>query len=229
MDSRAELEENLDRVRRAIAEACAGAGRDPSSVRIVAVAKEVPVGVVGWAIEAGVEDVGENYVRELEAKREALGAGRWHYVGTLQSHTAARVAERADVVHSLSPGRAAERLGRRAAQRPSPLPVLYQVDFTGRRHGVSPEELPGFAARVRSMEGLAPVGLMTLPPAPERAEDSRPFFRRLRELRDELAGEDETVRELSMGMSADLRVAVEEGASMVRIGTALFGARAPAR
>lgn len=230
IDSRAELEENLVRIRHGIAEACRRAGRSPEEVRLVAITKGVPPEVVGWALGAGIEDFGENYVKELAAKRDAVGGGRWHFVGTLQSHTAHRVAERADVVHSLAPGGAVDRLAARArdARAGDPLPALIQVDFTGRRHGTSPQEAPAFAALVRETDGLQVTGLMTLPPMPERPEGSRPYFRRLRDLRDALAARDPAARELSMGMSHDFGVAVEEGATMVRIGTALFGARASA-
>jgi PLP dependent protein len=227
IDSRAQLEENLDRVRRGLAEACRRAGRSTDEVLVVAVTKGVPPGIVEWALRAGVDDFGENYVKELAEKRETVGAGRWHFVGALQSHTAHRVAEAADVVHSLAPGGATRRLAGRAASRPGgPLPVLIQVDLVGARHGARPDQVEAFTEEVAGLGGLSPRGLMTLPRVPEQPEDSRPLFRRLRELRDGLASRVEGVRELSMGMSVDYQVAVEEGATMVRIGTALFGARA---
>ena len=225
IQSRAELEENLGRVRDGIAAACRRSGRGLGEVRLVAVTKTVDPGPVEWALELGIEEFGENYVQELVAKRQAVGGGRWHYVGTLQSHTANRVAEHADVVHSLVPGRAAERLARRAGRRAEPLPALVQVDLAGGRHGVGEDEVSGAVAETSGLEGIEVVGLTILPPAPSRAEDSRPYFRRLRELRDELARRHPGLRELSMGMSDDYEVAVEEGASMVRIGTALFGSR----
>jgi pyridoxal phosphate enzyme (YggS family) len=225
IQSRAELEENLGRIRGRIVAACRRSGRDPDGVRLVAATKTVPPQPIGWALELGIEDFGENYVQELVAKHTALGGGRWHYVGTLQSHTAARVADHADVVHSLVPGRAAGRLARRARRRPAPLPALVQVDMAGGRHGVGEDEVPEAVAEASSLEGIEVTGLTILPPPPAGAEDSRPYFRRLRELRDGLARQHPGLRELSMGMSDDYEVAVEEGASMVRIGTALFGSR----
>ncbi len=219
---------NLVRIRDGIERACERAGRNPADVRLVGASKTVPAVVVGWAHEAGVTDFGENYVRELMAKREAALDATWHFIGTLQSHTAHQVAEVADVVQTLTPGRSTERLARRAADRGRRIPALIEVDFTAARTGVAPEECIAFADDVAAMEGLELVGLMTLPPIPESPEDTRPYFRRLRALRDEIAQRHPGATHLSMGMSMDYLVAVEEGATMVRIGTALFGERPPA-
>jgi pyridoxal phosphate enzyme (YggS family) len=218
---------NLERIRAAIDAACRRAERDPSTVRIVAAAKGVPAERVSWVVDAGVEDVGENYVKELADKRPAVTGARWHYIGNLQSHTAHRVADLADVVETLASERAARRLARRAAERGVELPALIEVDFTGGRAGVPVEALDSFAAVAAALEGVSLVGLMTLPPMPERAEDARPHFRRLRELAQRLQRAHSSIAELSMGMSIDYEVAVEEGATMVRIGTALFGERTP--
>jgi uncharacterized pyridoxal phosphate-containing UPF0001 family protein len=137
------------------------------------------------------------------------------------------VADLADVVHSLVPGRPAERLAGRAERSGKRLVTLVQVDFTGDHAGIPSEDTPSFAREAARMDGIELRGLMTLPPAPQTPEDSRPYFRRLRELRDHIAEEIDGFDHLSMGMSADYEVAVEEGATMVRIGTALFGARRP--
>jgi pyridoxal phosphate enzyme (YggS family) len=218
---------NLERIRTEIEAACRRAERDASTVRVVAAAKGVPVERVRWVVDAGIADVGENYVKELADKRPAVPGVRWHFIGNLQSHTAHRVAELADVVETLASERAARRLARRAAERRVELPALIEVDFTGERTGVRVEGLDSFAAFVDTLEGVSLVGLMTLPPLPERAEDSRPHFRRLRELAERLHRGHSGMAELSMGMSIDYEVAVEEGATMVRIGTALFGERRP--
>lgn len=217
--------ENLRRIRAHVAEACARVGRDLSEVRLVAASKTVPADVMRWVLETGVEDFGENYVRELAQKHGELPGARWHYIGTLQASGAHRVAALADVVQTLEPGKAVRRLARRASEAGRRIPSLIEVDFTARRTGVSPEELPAFADEVAAMGGLDLVGLMTLPPMPERPDDTRPYFRRLRELGGELRERHPNVLELSMGMSLDYPVAVEEGATMVRIGTALFGDR----
>jgi pyridoxal phosphate enzyme (YggS family) len=229
LDSREAVLANLARVREGIARACDRSGRDPAAVRLVAASKAVPADAVRWAHEGGVEDFGENYVRELEAKRDAFAGPRWHFIGTLQSHTAHRVADLADVVQTLSPGNAVGRLARRAAQRGRRMPALIEVDFTGERTGVAPEGCMAFADEVSATEGLELRGLMTLPPLPKAPEDTRPYFIRLRELLTKVRANHPQAVELSMGMSMDYEVAVEEGATMVRVGTALFGERPPAR
>lgn len=222
---RAAVGANVERVRHGVAEACARAGRDPSEVRIVAAAKTVTADVVAEAVEAGVRDVGENYVRELRDKRDRVRGAVWHYIGNLQSHTAHRVADLADVVETLASARAADRLSRRAADRGRRLDALIEVDLTGERAGVSPDDLDEAADRIARLEGVRLVGLMTLPPLPRRPEDSRPAFERLRDLGERLRRAHPDAGELSMGMSLDYEVAVEEGATMIRIGTALFGER----
>ncbi len=229
LDSREAVLANLARVRDGIARACDRSGRDPAAVRLVAASKAVPPDAVRWAYEGGVEDFGENYVRELEEKRNAVAGPRWHFIGTLQSHTAHRVADLADVVQTLSPGNAVGRLARRAAQHGRRIPSLIEVDFTGERTGVAPEGCVAFADEVSSTDGLELRGLMTLPPMPQVPEDTRPYFVRLRALLAEVGAKHPQAVELSMGMSMDYEVAVEEGATMVRVGTALFGERPPAR
>jgi pyridoxal phosphate enzyme (YggS family) len=219
------LVENLARVREAIDAAAARVGRGSDSVTLVAAGKTVPVERLRVAAAAGVSEFGENYVNELREKVPALPGVRWHYIGALQSSTAHHVADVADVVQTLSGEHAARRLARRAASARRELEGLIEVDLIGGRTGVSPEELPAFADLVASLEGLRMVGLMTLPPMPERPEDARPWFVRLRGLSEELRGTHPDVLELSMGMSLDYEVAVEEGATMVRIGSALFGER----
>jgi hypothetical protein len=228
LDSREAVLANLARVREGIARACDRSGRDPAAVRLVAASKAVPTVAMRWAHAGGVEDFGENYVRELQAKREAVEGPRWHFIGILQSHTAHRVADLADVVQTLTPGNAVARLSRRAAQRGRRMPALIEVDFTGERTGVAPQECVGFADEVSAMDGLELRGLMTLPPLPQVPEDTRPWFIRLRELLAEVGATYPQAVELSMGMSMDYEVAVEEGATMVRVGTALFGERPPA-
>lgn len=221
MTSNAEpLADRIERVLASIDEAASG-----RSVRLVAAAKGVGADVVRAAVEAGVTDVGENYVRELRAKAPAIDGVRWHFLGTLQSGTAHHVADLADVVQTLAGGRASERLARRARSAGRTLDALIEVDLTGHRSGVRPEDLARVADEVASLDGLRLVGVMTLPPLPRVPEDSRPHFARLRELRDRLRTDHPEVLELSMGMSLDYEVAVQEGATMVRIGTALFGPR----
>ena len=225
--SREELRANLEQIRDRIAQACARVGRDPASVRLVGASKTVAPEVIRDAFDAGLEDFGENYLRELEDKRPVAPEATWHYIGALQSGTAHRVAECADVVQTLASERATERLARRAAERDRVIDALIEVDFTGGRTGVAPEHLASVARHAASQPGLRLAGLMTIPPVPTVPEDARPWFRRLRELGNDLLEAHPEAVELSMGMSLDYEIAVQEGATMVRIGAALFGARPP--
>jgi PLP dependent protein len=217
---------NLKVIQAAIARAAARAGRTTSDVTLVAAAKTVPAPAVRWVVDAGVVAIGENYVKELRAKRDSVPGVRWHYIGALQTGSAGQVADLADVVETLAGERAARRLAGRAARNGRVLDALIEVDFTGERTGAPPERVRELADLVAGLDGLRLRGLMTLPPMPSVPEDGRPWFVRLRELRDEVRREHPEVLDLSMGMSLDYEVAVEEGATMVRIGTALFGPRA---
>jgi hypothetical protein len=218
---------NLAAIQVRIGRACQRVGRDPISVLVVAAAKTVEPEAIAWVRDEGVADVGENYVAELRAKRQAVEGVRWHFIGTLQRGSAHHVAELADVVQTVVPGSAARRLARRAVERGRILPVLIEVDLTGERSGVAPAAVCDAADELAATPGLALEGLMTLPPIPTSPEDSRDDFRRLRGLLEEVSRAHPQARELSMGMSLDYEVAVEEGATIVRIGTALFGARLP--
>jgi pyridoxal phosphate enzyme (YggS family) len=218
---------NLAQVRGGIARACERAGREVADVRLVAASKTVSAEAIRWALDAGVTDFGENYVKELRDKHGAVPDARWHFIGTLQSNSAHHVATLADVVETLAGGRATQRLARRAAASERTIDALIEVDLTGDRTGVAPDEVAATADAVASLEGLRLVGLMTIPPLTEHAEDARPFFAQLRQLRDRTRERHPEVLELSMGMSLDYQVAVEEGATMVRVGTALFGPRVP--
>jgi pyridoxal phosphate enzyme (YggS family) len=214
----------IARVRSGIADACARSGRTPDSVTLVAVTKSFPIEVVRAAADLGLRAFGENHADDLARKAAAVTA-QWHYLGKLQTGTAPRVADWADLIHSGEPGRALERVVNRAARQGRRVRCLLQVDFTGHRQGVDPHAAADAAASVTAVEGVELVGLMTLPPFDPDPESARPFFRRLHDLRDGLRARWPQLAELSMGMSGDYEVAVEEGATMVRVGTALFGAR----
>ena len=216
---------NLASVRSRIEETSERAGRGVGTVRLIAIGKGVEAEALRWVREAGVEDLGENYVRELRDKHDAVEDARWHFVGTLQQSGARHVADLADVVQTVVPGKAMDRLARRAASSGRKLPALVEVDFTGVRSGVRPEDVAASCDEVARSDGLELAGLMTLPPQTPTAEQARPYFRQLRGLLDDVAGRHPGAAELSMGMSFDYEVAIEEGATMVRIGTALFGAR----
>jgi PLP dependent protein len=218
----AELARAIGAIRERIADACSRSGRRPEEVRLIGVTKAVALAAVEAAAAAGLEDFGENYVQEMERKRTAASDATWHFLGRVQSNKAGRIVEASDLIHGTEPGRAAERLAAIGRERGRPVPVLVEVDFTEGRVGAAPEDAEGFVSRLAELRGLEVGGLMTIPPQDEPA---RPYFARLRELRDRIAGRHPEVRELSMGMSADYEDAVEEGATMVRVGTAIFGAR----
>jgi hypothetical protein len=224
------LRGRLDGVRERIARAAGRAGRDPGSVVLVGVVKTVPPDLIRQALELGLADLGESRVQEAGAHVGALGrhVARWHMVGHLQRNKAGRAVELFDRVHAVDSAELAEALSRRAAAAGRRLPVMVEVNVSGEatKFGAAPAALMGLLERVARLPGVALEGLMTVGPPVERPEQARPFFARLRELR--AAGERALglgLPELSMGMSGDFEVAVEEGATMVRVGTALFGAR----
>jgi hypothetical protein len=219
---------NAARVLERLAAAVERAGRPRGSVRLVGATKTVPAAALRAAYEAGITEFGENYVQELREKKGAAPDATWHFIGTLQTSSAHHVAELADVVQTLVPGKATARLARRAAEAGRTIPSLIEVDFTGERTGVAPRACESFADDVADLGGFSLVGLMTIPPAAPTAEEARPYFARLRELRDRVRGAHPSAVELSMGMSLDYEVAVQEGATIVRVGTAVFGERARA-
>ncbi len=225
--SRDEILENLAAIQVGMRRGAARADRDPAEIMLVAAAKTVPAEAIGWVVEAGVVAVGENYIQELRAKHDHVPGAEWHFIGTLQASSAHHVAALADVVETVTGDHATERMARRAAEAGRTIDVLIEVDLTGERTGVVAQDVGDVADRLVAMEGVHLRGLMTLPPIPATPEDARPWFVTLRELRDRVRERHQEVLELSMGMSLDYEVAVEEGATMVRVGTALFGPRTP--
>ena len=230
--------ERLAGVRARIATAAQRAGRMPGEVTLVGVAKRQPAQAVLRALAAGLRDLGENYVQEAAAKLqavhgelEALGhpRPRWHFVGRLQRNKARRAAHLFDLVQTVDRESLARELDRHAADRRTPLEVLLQVNLGGeaRKGGVEARAVEALLSGCRDLRHLRVVGLMTMPAAAADPEAGRPIFAALRALRDELRGAPggEGLRELSMGMSADFEIAIEEGASIVRVGTAIFGPR----
>jgi pyridoxal phosphate enzyme (YggS family) len=221
----------LAAVRAQIDAAARAAGRDPAAVTLVAVSKTHPPAAIREAYAAGQRDFGENYVQELVAKRTALADLRdirWHFIGHLQSRKARDVADGAVWVHGLDAAETAAKLGARAHAAGTAVPVLLEVNVGGEetKHGVPPAGAEALARTVAATPGLALCGLMAIPPALD-AESARPYFRRMRELRDTLSAKLGAPLALSMGMSGDFAAAIAEGADFVRVGTAIFGARAP--
>ena len=224
------LEARIVDVRRRIAEAAARSARDPDSVRLIAVTKTHPVATVRAAVAAGLHDLGENRTDELVDKSAAVEA-RWHLVGRLQRNKVRDVVSRATLIHSVDRRSLVDAIGRQAEARGLVQDVLIQVNVgeDPAKGGCRLAELPDLVSYAAASSGLRVVGLMTVPPLAgegvEPAVAARPFFRALREARDRLRSDHPTLEELSMGMSDDLEAAVQEDATMVRIGSALFGAR----
>lgn len=218
-------------VRDRIDAACRRAGRDPADVTVVAVTKTHPADIVRAAVAAGATDIGESYVQELLDKIDVVDGATWHLVGRLQSNKVKDVVGRVALVHSVDRRSVAQELSDRAGQAGVTQRVLVQVnvgDDPGKA-GVAVADALDTVSSVRSLPHLSVEGFMTIPPLPPPGEDhvttARPCFARLRELRDEAARRWPEVRHLSMGMSADFDAAVEEGATLVRLGTVLFGPR----
>jgi PLP dependent protein len=214
---------NLERVRERLARAAERAGRRPTDVLLIAVSKTVDLDRVRAAVAAGVAALGENRVQEAKGKIAELGRPvAWHLIGHLQTNKARDVVELFDVIHSLDRLELARELERRAGARGQVVEALLQVNVAGEasKGGVGPDAAAETLDAIGKLPHVRVRGLMTIPPEVERAADARPWFRRLREL-----GERHGLRELSMGMSHDFEVAVEEGATMVRVGTAIFGPR----
>ena len=220
------LAQRFAAVENQIALAAKNAGREPSEIKLVAVGKTHPAEVLAEALAAGATVFGENKVREAESKIETLGraAAQWHLIGHLQSNKARRAVRLFDVVQTLDSIKLAERLERLCAEENREhLSVLIQVDLAkeAAKNGVEEKDLPALVEFLQSCERLKFDGLMIIPPFFADAERTRPYFRKLRQIRDEIL----PGGELSMGMSHDFAVAISEGATLVRVGTAIFGAR----
>jgi pyridoxal phosphate enzyme (YggS family) len=226
-----EIAENLARVKGRMEMAARRSGRSPAEVRLVAVSKTVEAAGVLQAIEAGVEILGENYVQEAQKKIEVLGdKAAWHFIGHLQTNKAKVAARLFALIHSVDRLALAQELNRQALQLKKVLPVLLQVNLSGEKtkFGAGDREIFQMAENLSAMAGISVRGLMTIPPYLEDPEASRPYYAELRELGERLAQRKlprVVVEDLSMGMSNDFEVAIEEGATLVRVGTAIFGPR----
>jgi len=227
-----ELADNIARVRERIEAACRRAGRRPEEVRLVAVSKIFPAGMIREAFEAGLRDFGENRVQEAAQKRPHL-AGldiTWHLIGHLQSNKARKARDLFKYIHSVDSLHVATKLHEAASSADERLPILLQINLAGEatKSGLREEEAPEVALAVSRLPSLELRGLMLIPPFFENPEQARPYFHRLRGLADRIAAShipDVSMKELSMGMSHDFEAAIEEGATMVRVGTAIFGSR----
>jgi pyridoxal phosphate enzyme (YggS family) len=228
-----DVKANLKQVRRRVTMATKRAGRNVKEIDLIAVTKKHPAKVVKAALDCGITSIGENKVQEAEDKIAEIGrdAARWHLVGTLQKNKVRKAVQLFDVIHSVDSPELIHRLERICVEEGrQALSVLVQVDLAGEetKAGIGVPYLQMVVEALKRSTRLRFDGLMVLPPFAEDPEETRPFFRRLREIRDRLADEGAFAGgrgHLSMGMSHDLEVAIEEGATMIRVGTAIFGAR----
>jgi len=225
------IRDNFLRVLERMGHAAGRAGRDPGEITLITVSKTVESARVREAIEAGVTILGENYVQEAREKIEEIGHGvQWHMIGHLQKNKAKYAVTLFDYIHSLDGIPLAQEIDRRAAQKGVRVRALVEVNLSGEasKFGIGSEAVVDLIYHVSSMKHISIEGLMTMPPYFDEPEKARPYFIRLRELRDRIQKEGiEGIRmdELSMGMSGDFEAAIEEGATMVRVGTAIFGER----
>jgi pyridoxal phosphate enzyme (YggS family) len=226
-----DIQQNLRMIRERIEQACHDCGRDPHAVRLVAVSKTKPAADVMAAFAAGQKLFGESYVQEFTDKAEQVEAPvDWHFIGHLQSNKVKYLRGRVRMIHSVDRLSLAREINRQWKRIDERIDVLVQVNLAGEqsKSGTAPQQAPALVRKLSELPHLRVRGLMTLPPFFEDPQAVRPYFRQLRELSEEIAGLDLPgvgMDELSMGMSHDFPAAIEEGATLVRIGTAIFGAR----
>jgi pyridoxal phosphate enzyme (YggS family) len=226
------VKERLDRINQRIVDAATGCGRNPESVRLVAVSKTVDAERVAEAIDAGAAILGENYIQEARGKFNIL-YGRpvqWHFIGHLQSNKAKYAVRMFDLIHSVESLKLAKALDKEAGKHGRVQEILIQVNISREetKSGIPETGAVELIRQISRLDNLRVKGLMTMPPFFDAPEQARPFFRQLARLRDWIAEHDiprVSMQELSMGMTGDFEVAIEEGATLVRIGTAIFGAR----
>jgi hypothetical protein len=222
------IRENLLRVTERIERAARRVGRDPSEIKLVAVSKTVEASRIQEAIETGVSILGENYVQEAQKKIEEIGRPvAWHFIGHLQTNKAKYAIRLFEMIHSLDSLPLAEELNRRAEQGGQVAKVMIEVNISGEatKFGTDEEKVFSIARGIVNFKNLSLEGLMTMPPYFESPEMSRPYYIKLRELKEKMIREGIPLKELSMGMSNDFEIAIEEGATYVRVGTAIFGER----
>ncbi|MCD6153217.1 MAG: YggS family pyridoxal phosphate-dependent enzyme [Syntrophobacterales bacterium] len=225
------IRENIEKIRENITEAALRSGRDPSDIRLMGVTKTVDDSKIKEAIDCGIDIIGENYVQEGKRKIEKMGKTlEWHMIGHLQSNKAKYAVRLFDMIHSVDRMNLAGELDKRSMAIGSKMKILIEVNISGEetKNGVPKDKAVDLVKEIASLENLSIQGLMTMPPWFDDPEDARPYFIALRELRDKIVDENiegVEMAELSMGMSGDFTVAVEEGATIVRVGRAIFGER----
>jgi len=227
-----DLESNIKNINNRIKKAAERVGRDPGDIKLVAVTKRVEPERIKQALTLGFNRFGENYAQEFRDKskileNEAEGAIEWHFIGQLQKNKVKYVVGKVELIHSLDSLSAAREINKRAEAMDIKVPVLIEVDTSGEesKGGIAPAQLQGFLNELSALSWVEVCGLMTMPPYFDNVEIARPYFSRLREIRDDLLPEFPQLKELSMGMSGDFEVAIEEGATIIRVGSAIFGER----
>ena len=222
------VKDNLLRVRERIERAARKAGRDADEVKLVVVSKTVEVARIREAIEAGVSILGENYIQEAQEKIEEIGRPvSWHFIGHLQSNKAKHAIRLFDMIHSVDSHPLVEELNRRAEQVGRVIKVMIEVNLSkeATKFGIDEEKVFDLGRKVQTLKHLSLEGLMTMPPYFDSPERSRPYYVALRELEERMVKDRIPMKELSMGMSNDFETAIEEGATYIRVGTAIFGPR----
>ena len=228
-----QIADNLKIIEERIGNAASKAGRNAQDIKLIAVSKTVDAERIKQAIEAGATILGENYIQEARNKIKEIGQGaRWDFIGHLQSNKAKYAVDLFEMIHSVDRLSLAQEINRVAKKRGKKARILVQVNISGEetKSGINPQKVRTLIGEIASMSNLSLEGLMTMPPYFDDPEKARPYFTALRELRDTILKESIggiNLQELSMGMSGDFEVAIEEGATMVRIGTAIFGERPP--
>lgn len=226
------ISENIRNIRDRVAGACARRGRNPQDVVLLAVAKTFPGSLISEAVEAGVADIGENYVQEMLRKQEIVKDPRvrWHFIGHLQRNKVRSLIGRVGLIHSVDSFQLGQEISARASDAGIVATVLVQVNTTGERtkFGTAVKDARGLTERLLALPRLAVAGFMTIGPMLPDPEQSRPAFRELAGLQDSCRRDGIFLPHLSMGMTNDFEIAVEEGATLIRVGTAIFGARTPA-
>ena len=225
------LADRLQSARDRVAAAARRAGRDPSDIRVVVVTKRHPVSALARVVDAGATDLGENFVQELVAKQSALSEApiQWHFIGRLQRNKVKGVVGRVALIHAVDSARLVEAIARRAETISTVQRILIAVNLSSEPHktGVAPDDVEALLTQVTGLRSVRCDGLMTMPPLVQDAELNRVHFRALAQLRDRLARDSCKLSVLSMGTSCDFEVAVEEGATLVRLGTVILGGRPP--
>lgn len=227
-----DLESNLNNINHRIKEAAERAGRDPNSVKLVAVTKRVESERINQALDFGINTFGENYAQEFRDKSKVLEQDvdkeiNWHFIGQLQKNKVKYLVGKVELIHSLDSLSVAKEINKRAEALEIKVPVLIEVDTGGEesKGGIQPSGLKEFLGELGKLSSLEVRGLMTMPPYFDKVEMARPYFIKLREIRDDLLPVFPELKELSMGMSGDFEIAIEEGATIIRVGSAIFGER----